>query len=489
MQQVDRKRRKEKKHGRRKWVLLGIAAAALSVTAAVLLNREAPKPEVAGRVETGGTLSARQATELVSMTVTRKGKDSWTLTRDAAGGLHLNGQDDWEADSAIADLYQDAVTNLVYADIVTEDPAEYRDKLDEFGLDDPGITVEARFYDGERLTFRIGDRMPVAEGWYYMTVDGDDRLFAVSAALAQDLGMDPQTLHPVEQPDIYAVLLDRITLAGADGTVTAEWRLRGQVTDRDAGTNWEITVPIRYPADEESVKNLKSAAEELRMGSWAEQATEESLARYGLDHPAYTLTLHMAAGSTGTVSPLGVFDVVERPESTVTLAIADGSHEMLRYVRFGDGIYSVSYVRLAALLEADPAETAARYVAAMPLNSVESLRIEQDGTAAEYVLSRTGETDAETAEEIILCEKNGEEFPYDVFAAAYERLLTVTVSGILPEGTVRQEPYARYVFRSVSGVEHTVELAEWDGMHDTVTIDGETRFYLIRGGMTFSAWE
>ena len=63
--------------------------------------------------------------------------------------------------------------------------------------------------------------------------------------------------------------------------------------------------------------------------------------------------------------------------------------------------------------------------------------------------------------------------------------MTVTVSGKLPADAEWEEAHTKYTFRTVSGGTHTVELGNWDGMHDAVTIDGETRFYLIRGGAEF----
>ena len=133
-----------------------------------------------------------------------------------------------------------------------------------------------------------------------------------------------------------------------------------------------------------------------------------------------------------------------------------------------------------------PAETAARYIAPAPLNSLESMTIEKDGDTAAYTLERTGETDPDTAEEKIICRMNGEEISYDAFAAAYERLLTVTVSGQLPDGAVWKEAHTKYTFRTVSGGTYTVAFSAWDGMHDAVTLNGETLFYLIERGAEFT---
>ena len=83
----------------------------------------------------------------------------------------------------------------------------------------------------------------------------------------------------------------------------------------------------------------------------------------------------MAAGSTGKVSDSGVYDVVERPESTVVIDIAESEDGMYHYVRFGNEIDKAAYVMLAPFLTVKPLDTAARYLFATPLNSLSSMKI------------------------------------------------------------------------------------------------------------------
>ena len=196
----------------------------------------------------------------------------------------------------------------------------------------------------------------------------------------------------------------------------------------------------------------------------------------------------MAPGSTGTVSDLGVYDIVEREGGIITLYIARSDNEMIDYVRFGEEIFSVSHdMTLSAFLDTKPEDTACQYIAPVPTNSLESMTVEKDGETVVYTLERTGETDPETAEEQVICRANGEEISREAFEAAYVRLLSVTVSGTLPEGAKwKKEAHTKYTFRSVSGGTYTVELSEWEGMNDAVTINGETRFYLINGGAEFT---
>ena len=479
MQKVERKKHREGGNRRILWLAAAIALLAASTTAAVLLSRK--QEPVSVYEDHSGLLTDRLPEELVSVTVKRRNKEAWTLVRAEDGWTTEEGG--WKVEEKQGVLLEETVTQLRYEEILTEDPAEYRDNPEDFGLADPLVTVTGQFTDGTRTTVRIGNDTGLEEGWLYMTVEGDDRLYAVSRGIAENLDMEYELLHPVPKPEIRAALLDRITVE--DGTKTiAEWALQGKITDSDAGTNWAVTVPFFCPADEESIQNMKKSAENLRLGVYTAPVTEENLERYGLKEPRRILVFHMAAGSTGTVGETGVYDVTDHEEKTVFLQVGDARDELADYVRFGDEIFTVSHFTLSAFSEPNPVGTAARYPVLTPLGSLESVTVEENGEIREYVLQekkQEEETEGAASRE---CRMNGEEIPYESFEAAYNRLLTVTFSGTLPAGAEWKEPYKKYTFRTLSGRTHTVFLSEWDGMHDAVTVDGSTLFYLIRGGMT-----
>ena len=479
MQHVDRKTRKGNKHRRALWIAAAALLLAGSVAAAVLLTRKT-ETEILDLPVTGGILMNRGTEEVESVTITRKGEESWTLTRGEDGKMHLNGEENWAAESATAQMLLESLANLAYEEVLTDNPEDYRGSEALFGLEEPSVTARARFSDGQEITIRLGDPVPGDREWYYMTVDGDDRLFAISRGQAEDLDPSPDILHPVNQPEVFAVLLDRITIAGADGNVTAEWRLRGSITDRDVSTNWEITVPMQYPADDESIETLKNAAEGLHLGIFVEEATGENLEKRGLLQPAWTLTLHMAAGSTGKVSGNGVYDVVERPESTVVIDIAESEDGLYHYVRFGNEIDKVAYMTLAPFLKTKPLDTAARYLFATPLNSLDSMTVEKNGSTTEYTLKREVVTDEDTGEARTACLRNGTEISWDAFTAMYDRLLTVNITGRLPADAETGNAHTKITLRTVNGGAHTIILSDWDGMHDAVTIDGGTLFYITR---------
>ena len=504
MQTVERKKHRERRHGRAAGVALCALLLAGCVAAAVLLTRKAEeKPEPARQPVTGAIVQ-RSPEELDSLTITPRGGDPWTVARREDGTLELAGttgdshqssrseHEVWTVDGTIADMLQDVAVNLTYEDVYTENRDDWEPQAAAFGLADPQVTATFRYKDQTETTVRIGNSSdPEGNATYYMAVDGDDRLYAVSSGTVKDLSTEKTLLHPVPELQIHAALLDRITVKNGDGSIRTEWALQGSVTDQDAAENWLLTAPFVYPADYDAMKNLKDSAEKLRLGTYIGPATEESLAGCGLKEPAAVLEMHMAEGSTGTVGAEGVYDVTDWQERTKTLTLGKARSGMVDYLLYEDRIYTISHFSVSAFTETEALSTVARYPAAIPLNSLESVTVEEEGKEpVRYGLVRIdgeqedGKTEAADGGPAVRCLRNGEEIPYETFAAAYERMLTVTVSGKLPDGFEPKTAHTGYTFRTVSGGTHTVELCDFDGIHDAVRMDGHMMFYLIKGGMT-----
>ena len=491
MQKVERK-----KHGNRQrkplvWVLLCAVLLVCGVAAGIILKNRAKENPSQAYQRVTGSITQRSADELVSLTVMQRGKAPWTAIREENGSLRLQPEEEgepnsWVVDESIARMLVDAAVNLTYDDVFTENGEDWEPEKADFGLETPMVTAVIRFTDGTEVTAHIGDSAePDENAYYYLTVDGDDRLYAISAGTVQDLMTEKELLHPVHQLEIRGALLDRITVRNGDGSIRQEWALEGKITDQDAAENWLVTVPYEYPADYDAMKNLRDTADNLCLGVYVGNAEEEALELCGLVSPTTVIEFHMAAGSTGTVSDAGVYDVVEREEGTETITVGAAKSEMVAYVRYGDEIYTLNHFSLDTFTKTNPMNTIARYVAVTPLNSLDSVTVEKQGEeTVRYHLERIESTGEEGTDATYRCLRNDAEIPYDTFSAAWERLLTVTVSGRLPEDYEKKETHTKYTFHSVSGGMHTVELSDYDGMHDAVTMDGHTLFYLIKGGMT-----
>ncbi len=487
MEKVERKKREGKGPRRLLWLFGALILTALCVFAAIRLNKDS-KPEMPEiRPETRGTVVDRDTSEILRLTVQARDQEKWTVARGEDGTLRLEGEEDWIPDETLTAKLEDAMANVVYEEVLTENAADYQSRLSDFGLAEPVMIASAWYTDGSSVTLRFGNASGLEDrDFRYMTVDGDPRLFAVASSLLEDLRIGKELLHPVEQPEIQGQRLDRITVLNGDGSKRIEWMLEGEITDSNAAEEWMLTWPFRYPADYDTMVSLRTNAANLRMGLYIGKAEELDLAALGLDPAERILEVHLAAGTTGRITEEGVYQTTDRGAETLRFEIGTNKNEMTVYVRCGDTVYTMNRFTLETLTEAEPLSSAARYPVTTSLSALAELEVEKNGSPDVYVLTRetkAGEDEGEEDVTELHCSRNGTEISAEAFEAAYERMLVVTVSGRLPDGWEKKETTERYVFRTTNGKTHTVELSPFDAMHDAVTLDGCTVFYLIRDGM------
>ncbi|MBR2823092.1 MAG: DUF4340 domain-containing protein [Clostridia bacterium] len=477
------KKKKQRGGGRRSLFLILLILLAAGGTVAALLLRAENTP-LPAREEKGGAILTEDPGPVRRVTLRVRGREAWTAERGEDGVLRRTGDESWALDENRAEQLTDALENLVYEEILTEDAADYQDRLEDFGLADPALTAEVTYEDGSRLVFRIGDASALKDADVrFMTVEGDDRLYAVAGSLMEDLGTEAEVLRGVTQPEIQTARLDRIRVLDGEERLIAEWALDGEITDPDAAAAWTVrTDAFRYPADQDRMSLLKKNAGNLLLGLYIADAAEgDDLSAWGLDRPRNVIELHMAAGTTGQAGPDGALDVTRREEETVRFVIGNERNEMTFYALYNGTVCTMNRFTVTALTDADPLSTASRYPVVVPLEALESLTVEGDGRSDTWRLSRTA-LPAENGEEPegneITCEKNGEAWDYEAFSAAYQRAMVVTVSGTLPEGWEKRESTRVYIFRTLGGKTVRAELSPFDAMHDALTVDGETLFYV-----------
>lgn len=485
----------KKKHHRRlrRPVLLLILAAvlALAVGGTLLMRREQPEEIIS--TASHGELMDKTSEEVASLTVTQRDGESYTLLQRTAGVLTLADDEAFVVSDRHASSMLSACATIAYEDILTEDKDAYAQYFTEFGLDEP-LTVEITYTDGSAICLRIGSKGPLEEDtWYYMTVEGDTRLFALSRGIEEELDVSRAQLYPVTQPTIHQARLDAITFTGEDEEILAQWLLEGEITDSDAAASWRMTVPWSYPADEEAMTNLRKNLANLRLGAYVEEATAGNLATYGLDSPRFTLTLHMAAGSTGSVDEEGVYSTTDWPESTFIMQIGDAKSDAVDYVLVDGGIYLCSHYSLAIFTDMDVKNTISRYPLMVELDDLATMAVEDASGTVVYTLRRQERVAAnnelvtdENGEVVwdVFCDKDGAEVSYSAFSAAWEQLRAVRVTGWLPDGFTATEPvHTTLTFTTVTGKTHTLALAPYDALHDAVIVDGTALFYLISGGL------
>lgn len=472
-------------------LLLFFVLALLAVTLAVtwLISRPTQEAALSAPVDTTVQLSSYDPSEVAAITIRRGDEAAWTVENTGELALILQGEDGYALTAAESADLLDAAAAIYAEDVLTDDPAEYRDHLADFGLDAPELEASIVYRDGTVLTLLVGDKGPDGV-WRYMLVEGDDRLFAFSNGSVDALFVNRDTLRTVSQPALHKARIDRITLTGPESVT--EWTLAGDIHDSDAIDRWRITQPFQYPADATAMTNLLANADAIYLGAYIAPATQDRLTDCGFDAPRMTVEIHLAAGTIGRTSAEGVVEAVDYPEETLTFVIGGEKSDLIDYVLFDGSIYACSRLGIGVFLDYDVCATMSRYPVMVALGNLAQLTITDASGTAEYLLTRTEQVaannDLVTDDDgnvvyDVTVSRNGEPIDYDAFSAAYDALTLVTVSGTLPsDEPITAAPHTVYTFTDVDGTVHTVALAAFDALHDAVIVDGHGAFYLIKGG-------
>ncbi len=489
MQSVEKKTRR--KGSGRRLLLLGAVMALMAAAGIYLLSQ---RPEEVPQTHQGyerWLLTDREAQDVTRIEAKLRLGESWTLVQEG-GALSLEGDAGFAVDEAFAGYLLDAAAILEAPAVLTEDEAEYAAHLADFGLEDPRAVIRIEYADAASITLRLGDAVSAEAGsWLYMTVDGHQALYAMDKGTADLFTTDRSLLRKIIQPTLHAQRFDRITLALPEGTV--EWVLEGVIGNSDASERWSLTQPLTYPADAGALETLREHIASLRLGAWIGEATAESLTLYGFDAPRLTLTVHQAAGSMGTTSASGEYEVTPWEASEFVLTVGGALSQDIDYVLHEGQIYTMSHYSLDALLSLSWPETLSRFPLLTALGNLQRLTIEQGGAVTEDIVITRTEQVAPNNDIVTdldghilydyTCTRNGEPYPYEAFAGAYRSLVTAMVSGTLPQGwETTQAPHTTYTFEDVDGTIHTVALANFDALHDAVIVDGHAMFYLIKDG-------
>lgn len=487
-------KRKRRSFGPRSRLLLLLSAALVLTALALLLLHLSKEPHAAAPqpASTARTLFSHAPEDVKAITVQRPNEAPWAVTEDEASRLFvLTGEDSYTLSEQETAKLRDAAHDMTCEAVLAQNRAEYAGHLADFGLDAPGRVASITFSDGSTVTLRVGSATAHNAAWYYTTIDGDDCLYALGTGFVDALFVSRESLVDVVQPVLHRARIDRITLTRGDGSIQAEWTLQGSIEAGDASDRWRITQPFAYPADAQSMSSILTNAANLRLGAYVAPATPDNLTRYGFDTPRMTIEIHMAPGTIGTTDMDGAFTAEDWPESTCTFVIGGQRSDMVDYVLHENSIYVSSHFTMGVFLSVDPRSSMSRYPVLTALGNLAQLTIDAPEGSTAYVLTRT-ERIAENNDLVYDADgrivydmsvtRNGEACSFEAFEAAYDRLITVSVSGVLPEDSVVDEaPHTVYTFTDVDGTVHTVALHTCGVLHDAVSVDGHLAFYLVKG--------
>ena len=173
--------------------------------------------------------------------------------------------------------------------VIDEQPKD----LAAYGLATPKVQVAFRAAGDKTFrTLKLGEKTPTG-GDMYAQLDGSPRVFLVSGFLDTTFDKKPFDLRDKAALKIDREKVDGIEVQGPSGTLRFAKVQEG----------WRIAVPIDARADAGAVEGLLSRISGAQMRTIVTEQAAADLKPYGLDTPAYTVTL--SAGSARSVFQAG----------------------------------------------------------------------------------------------------------------------------------------------------------------------------------------
>ena len=222
---------------------------------------------------------------------------SWTNSSDGTLELTRAGKDtDWsyagDSDFPVNQSYPQAMLDAlteVSASLAIDNPSD----LEEYGLENPGLTITATDSDGTVTSFSLGDQNEVTSEYYLSCSADEGQIYLVDDTLAGAFSYDLYDLVEMEElPDFGTVT--SLSIQQPDGDLTLEYHedSSGMSYNPDE-FHWFLTQGENLTAvDTGKAQSLASAVTGLSWQLCSDyKADDEELAEYGLDDSALTVQL------------------------------------------------------------------------------------------------------------------------------------------------------------------------------------------------------
>lgn len=468
--------RAEKQKRRLVWASLFVLLAAAAVILIFNANREEEIPVLERKGSRSVTFAAYSPKDIASLTV-ENSEGSYTLTQEN-GTVTMVGRPDFVfSENMLTPLLSNAA--LVYAESKVMDLAGSGYHFRDFGLEENCIRVSVTYTDGVHIAFRIGQLIPQETPQYYLRVEGDNSLYAVSMDVQECFLFSADALHAVTDPALNADLIDRIAFTG-DNAFTMEY----------TGSEWYLTSPFRYPLGATKVNAFLNKLENIRFAQYVAPQSTADLPALGLSPARRTMTLRIAESIlTGYDENGQALASQHLPAYDLSFLCGDDKNSVLFYCLYrGDVVLATRFSASALLTQGyDTLLTDSPFaVSVSELTRLEweadSLSRAWDVTLSERLLPNNDfERDASGN---ILYDvhvwQNGAETDSDAFLLFYSRLIDVKTTAALPADYTLPDTCDVTVRLHRAGDVREIKFYPYGELHYAVSVDGTAMYYISR---------
>ena len=462
---------------------LALAAAFVALLPEIRRAFPAKPPMIKVQQTTYRTLDKRDAAQLESVVIYPDGVNGYQLKmQDGALMLQHNGRN-----VAIDPTYQteivEMLTEISVENTVVEDASEAADQLEAMGLAAPQCKAVARYADGSVETFEVGGMVHDSAD-YYFRWSGAPGIYTCHSGVLETLTLTENLLIPFEQPVIYGSLVHKLHLSNANGECSIEFA---------DGAYGRLIAPCVYPLPAAAAQSMMNAAENVRLGAYEAQLTDENRSFYGFDQPLCTIEIEQRAGMTSAVGEEGGLTLMEVSAQQQRFVIGRAEGEFFYTCAYEGDVYLISRFLVEMLVNADWRSLITRTPAAMEGSLLSYIVFETPAETIEVHVTHTErvlennqlETDADGnlvyQTDVTV---NGQAAPQELLDELLDRLNSFTVEGSIAAGAVVDtEPRWRITLVTDTGDTRVLEGFRLDVFSDAVSMDGVMQHYVYNGAI------
>ncbi|MBQ8514739.1 MAG: DUF4340 domain-containing protein [Ruminococcus sp.] len=427
----------------------------VGVTAGILLlvsNIEADKKAEAERAEQEKVLVSLYSNDIDKIEII-SGDDTYIASLNENGQWVLENEVDFEINTYYLNSVASQLSTLTAEEVIG--PAD-EESLSKYELDEPNTTIT--LYSGDTPhTIHVG-RLSATEEFYYVTMEGRDKIFAVSADYADYLTANKNSLK-----SIYI-------LRNSDSQVTdISLKAHGEMVyelSMDESLSWNLLHPVtlKERVDSAGVNLLLTTINQMIVDRFGDEyVTEDQYAEYGFEDPEY------------------IFSFKQENGETTTLLVQDYDTASTDYVccickETGQIFYMEA--TYTDFLQEDASAFVQDTVYSCPIGEIESISIQwNERENAELFID----------DENSVYELNGtnvkEANPEAVTAVEnfYTKIQALKYDAMIPENPVpdNAEMEISITYTKMDGTETVVSFAESDADNYAVFVNGEYSYFTV----------
>ena len=381
------------------------------------------------------------------------------------------------------------------------DKVQNVEKLADFGLDDPAVTVVITYYDNTTNTLLIGDQTPDQNGYYARLQDSDevvmldvDTVYAFQRKKGQYVERTLLASPTVKDNDANGtVVLKELTLKGGPGKETLSLRQSGTSDGQEYSySTFIITEPYKRMVSEEISEKLSNFTYLIASEGVVLHPTAADKVKYGFNDPYAVLDITLAVQTVKQNDE----SATESTETTnleyiyynsVTTKLTVGSkNDNGDYYVMIDGhnaIYLVSSSQLANVVERTYVNTISELLFLKTITNLKQVSISADGKTYNFAL--THDKSKEEADDKLTVVCDGKTLDTQDFRTLYSRLISIARYGETNKTPTGQPLYKIVLIENDGSIFLTLEVHEHTSSLYTVRTDEGELFTVKVSDMSY----